>query len=113
MNQSKNIKQLRIKAGLSQQELAKLIGVPYQNIYRWENGIVSPSLKTVAKIAQALQVSTDAIIFSKKDKVKLQTSNKALAKRIKSIEQLRYSDQQALFKIIDVFLKSKNKRKTA
>ena len=35
------IKDLRHKAGLSQTDLAKLIGVSKQNLYKYENGIIT------------------------------------------------------------------------
>ena len=35
------IKELRHKAGLTQTDLAKLIGVSKQNLYKYENGIIT------------------------------------------------------------------------
>ncbi len=107
MKYAKNIKKLRIKAGLSQDEFARLLKVPQPNVNRWENGVITPSLKTIEKMAQVLQVPSDAILFNKSDKEKIKTSSKALTARLKKIEKLSYTDQQAIFQIIDAFLKSK------
>jgi len=107
MNLGKNIHQLRIKAGLSQDEFAKLLKVSQPNVNRWENNIVVPSIKTVIKIARVLKISADSILFSTKDKNRLKSSNLALSKRLKNIEKLPTKDRRTLFQIIDAFLKSK------
>ena len=45
MNWAKNIKKLRNKMLLTQQELAKLLNVAYVSINRWENGVHEPTMK--------------------------------------------------------------------
>ena len=40
-----NIKKLRNKMLLTQQELAKLLSVAYVSINRWENGVHEPTMK--------------------------------------------------------------------
>lgn len=107
MNLGKNIKELRIKAGLSQDEFAKLLKVQQPNVYRWECNVVTPSIQTVIKIAKTMNVSADNILFSASDRKKLETSNSGLAKRLKAIEKLDYKDQNTLFQLIDTYIKSK------
>ena len=43
MNFSDKIKYVRIKLGLSQEELAHELGVSFATINRWENGSYNPS----------------------------------------------------------------------
>ena len=43
MNWAENIKKLRNKMLLTQQELAKLLNVAYVSINRWENGVTQPN----------------------------------------------------------------------
>lgn len=45
MNWAENIKKLRNKMLLTQQELAKLLSVAYVSINRWENGVHEPTMK--------------------------------------------------------------------
>ena len=45
MNWAENIKKLRNKMLLTQQELAKLLNVAYVSINRWENGVHEPTMK--------------------------------------------------------------------
>jgi transcriptional regulator with XRE-family HTH domain len=58
----KNLKRLRMLAGLSQQELAQKIGVTQPRIARWEKGEVMPYAQYLAKLAKALEVTIDEII---------------------------------------------------
>lgn len=65
------IKQLRHKEGLTQTDLAKLIGVSKQNLYKYENGIITniPSDKIEA-LAQALN-TTPAYLMGWEDEEKV------------------------------------------
>jgi len=59
MTIGERIKNLRISAGLTQEELAQRIGVKKQNISRYENGRVEPNIRTAKKIADALGVTIE------------------------------------------------------
>lgn len=50
----RTLTELRKKAGLTQETLAELSGIPQSHISRLENGLHSPSAKTVEKLATAL-----------------------------------------------------------
>lgn len=43
---------IRAKLDLTQEELAKLLNVSYQTIYRWEMGKTKPTRKTMCQIAE-------------------------------------------------------------
>ena len=51
------IRERRITLGLTQQEMAKLIGVTYQQAHKYEHGINRVSAGRLYDIAQALNVS--------------------------------------------------------
>ena len=53
----KRIREARQAMGMTQAELAKRLGVTYQNIGQWENGKRIPRVETLMKIGQALNVS--------------------------------------------------------
>lgn len=58
-----NIKRFRKKLGISQDKLSKLADVSYNTIIKIESGeIKNPTIKTVQKIAKALDVSLDKLI---------------------------------------------------
>ena len=56
------IKEFRIKAGLTQAQLAEMIGRPQQNVARWENDQVAPSVKTLMQLAKALKCAVSDLI---------------------------------------------------
>ena len=50
MDYSKIVKQLRGKMLLSQQEMAKELGVSFATVNRWENGHYEPNFKEKRKL---------------------------------------------------------------
>ena len=57
-----NLKKYREKANLTQNELAKLIGVQCQTVWRWEHEEREPSLDLLKKLANALNVTEDELL---------------------------------------------------
>lgn len=57
-----NIKIARIKAGISQRELAEKIGGSLNDISRYETGRMKPTLEKLCLIANALNVTTDYLL---------------------------------------------------
>ena len=58
-----NIRKLRKKKGLSQDNLARQADIPYTTLTKIESNVVkSPSVQNVAKIAKALDVSVDQLL---------------------------------------------------
>jgi len=51
-----NIRKFRIKKGLTQLDLAALCGFEESSIGRLENGKTNPTIKTLIKISNALEV---------------------------------------------------------
>lgn len=56
---------LRKEKGLTQQGLASLIQGSVIQIHRYEAGTSQPTLEVIRKLAMALSVSTDELIFGK------------------------------------------------
>jgi len=60
---SGNIKKMRAKLGLTQDDLAKKADVKYTTLMKVESGVVNkPSVQTMAKIAKALGVSIEDLL---------------------------------------------------
>lgn len=57
------LKQAREGAGLTQAGLGAQIGKPKQNVWDWETGRAQPSLDTITKLAEALNVSAGWLAF--------------------------------------------------
>jgi transcriptional regulator with XRE-family HTH domain len=59
----KRLKQLRKKAGWSQQKLAEKAGLSYNVITKIEQGVAkNPNIQTILKLADAFAISLDALV---------------------------------------------------
>lgn len=56
------LRELRLRAGLTQKDLADRIFTTQTNIKRWENNTVVPSSESVVRIAQHFNVTSDYIL---------------------------------------------------
>lgn len=56
------LKELILDRYLSVGKFAKELGVSQQTIYRWVNGVHTPSLKTVYRIARKLNVEPSELL---------------------------------------------------
>ncbi|EKF49503.1 XRE family transcriptional regulator [Thermosipho africanus H17ap60334] len=67
------LRDLRVKKGLNQTELAKLVGVAQRTISAYEIGQARPSLDVIIKLAKVLGVSVEEIYeaLPKKEGAKL------------------------------------------
>ena len=59
---NQRIREVRQARGMSQVELAGLLGVTKQSVSNWENDNIQPSIEMLVKLAQALAVSTDYLL---------------------------------------------------
>lgn len=59
----KNIKVAREAKRLSQRELARELGVSYQQLSQWENGEIKPQVDTLKMIAQKLNTTLDNLVI--------------------------------------------------
>jgi transcriptional regulator with XRE-family HTH domain len=60
--------QLRKQRGLSQQAMADAVGLHVSQIKRYEAGATQPSLDALKKIAVALGVTTDFLLFDEEER---------------------------------------------
>lgn len=82
---------------LTQQALAELVGVHLTQIQRYEKGDTQPTLEVIRKLALALAVSADALVFDADergpgDNLKLQ---------FEAVRQLPAEDQRAIKAMLD------------
>ena len=61
------IRRLRREQGMTQQQLAKRLGIPYQSIGQWERGMRNPKIETLQAIADAIGVSLDYLLGNVSD----------------------------------------------
>ena len=55
------IRQLRLERGMTQEELAEILGVTFQAVSKWENDTGMPDISQVVPLAHVFGVSTDML----------------------------------------------------
>ena len=61
------IRKYRKEAGLTQEEMAKRLGVTTPAVNKWENGNSYPDIELLAPIARLLHISLDTLLSFKED----------------------------------------------
>ena len=56
------IKELRVAMNISQEKLAKSVGVTQGAVHQWEKGLASPAFKNLRDIATALGCTVDELL---------------------------------------------------
>lgn len=75
----KNIKELRIEKGMTQQELANEIGVSQGAVFFWEKEINEPTAGYLMKMAKLFDVSVDELLsFENGKEIKLSKETQIL-----------------------------------
>ena len=57
-----NLKRIRLKRGLSQNEVADKLNISRQAVSKWERNISSPDIETLEKLRKLYDVSFDELI---------------------------------------------------
>ena len=76
------IQSLREEHGLSQKELANLVGVTTGTIAEWEAEESAPSLTELSRLSKALNVSSDVLLDATTDVVPTLTSSTRFVKSL-------------------------------
>ena len=59
MELGKKIRQLRFKAGMTQEQLAEQLGISPQSLSKWENAVAMPDISTLPLLAEVFGVTID------------------------------------------------------
>ncbi|MGT2755444.1 helix-turn-helix domain-containing protein [Streptococcus ovis] len=62
---TKNLREQRIKTGLTQKQVAEELGTKQQNYMRWETGKNSPTLITLEKLAKFFNITVSELVSEK------------------------------------------------
>ena len=85
------IRTLRLQQKMTQEQLADRLGVSYQSISRWENGITYPDIEFLPSIANYFSVSLD-FLMGQDDAEK----RKSINEQIKKIHTMDENDEDEL-----------------
>jgi transcriptional regulator with XRE-family HTH domain len=105
MSFAQRLKKARTDKRLSQTELARLVGIHYTQIGRYETKGAQPSADVLSKIANALEVSSDFLTNGTADDLADSSlTDKELLNQFKVIEKMT-SEKKAVVKIfLDAFI---------
>lgn len=108
MNIGQNIKRLREKKGIKQQEIADLINMHRSNYSKVENGQREISITAINKIAKFFEVTLDDIV-NNKDEIpqEVTVEDKTTLEQVKLIQELEQEEKNMIFKMIESFLTKK------
>lgn len=85
---------------LSQEELAKIIGVHAPVIGRYERGEVKPSIEVAIKLADALQVSLDYLVGNSDLEL-----DKSTLDRVQEVSKMPQDDRKQIFMVMDALIR--------
>lgn len=65
-----NLKKLRAEKNVTQDTLAEYLGVTYQAVSRWENGLAYPDIELLPELARFFEVSLEELMGTESDEEK-------------------------------------------
>jgi transcriptional regulator with XRE-family HTH domain len=109
MTLGKKLRLLRAEKGLSQAALGEISGVNSKLLSKYENERIVPTADTLRKIAQALQISADYLIFDNAPKNGIsQLNDLELFEKFQEVENMSLENRTMIKNMIDaLIIKSK------
>ena len=95
------LRALRDLRGLSQGQLASILGAHPQSVSQVERGVRGLTVQQVVKLARALKVSTDEILGEGQPTRPVGNGSRRFIRRLQKIQELPPTQQKALLKLID------------
>jgi len=107
-----NLKKIRSDKDISQGDLAKLIEVHATHISRYERNLTSPTIDVAKKIADALEVSTDALIYGSNEQIiNNKINDDELLQLFHKIQYLNQEDLNSIKTMLKAFVFQKDIQK--
>jgi transcriptional regulator with XRE-family HTH domain len=103
---------LRQQVGLSQTELARLVGEPQQNIALWEQSDKPPRADAIPKIAQALGVHIEDLFAAKAPAPRRSGPAGKVRKLFEEVAKLPRRQQDKIVEFLSPIVEDYKRRKT-
>lgn len=106
----KNLRNLRLSRGISQQQLADVIGTSQQSINKYENHNIEPDISTLMQLADYFCVTVDYLIghIEQTDSVMMENAvlpNKEEISIIRGYRKLSKEEKESIRLVIKNYLK--------
>ncbi len=95
---------LRKERGITQIEMAELLGVSQGNVSDYERGALRLHGELLVRLARILRVSADEILGLEKSSPPTASRDRRLRRRLQDIDKLSRRDREALLRTLDAFL---------
>ncbi len=102
--QGEKLLKLRLEAGISQMELADLIGEPQQNVAYWERSEKPPRSDVLPKMAEALGVKIEDIFDVDAEAPKKSGPTGRLRKIFDEVSSLPRRQQEKVMEFVEAFV---------
>ena len=103
MSFGKRLGELRRRRGLTQNQVSELVGVHVTQVRKYEADRAQPTLEVIRKLALALDVTADELVFDASERMPM-VSDKQLLKQWEQIEALPDEDRRALTALVEGLL---------
>lgn len=104
-----NVKKIRVEKNISQQELADLVGIHSTHVSRYERNMAQPSVEIAKKMAEALNVTVDTLIYGQQDeKAKNNLKDTDLLNLFTKVQLLDKQDLTAVKSMLKAYIFQKD-----
>jgi transcriptional regulator with XRE-family HTH domain len=101
----KNLKELRAQKGFSQEVFSNKVGIHVTNLSKYERGLTIPSLEVAEKMASALEVSLDKLVYgSEAEKAQKNITDNELLTMFTKAQLLEEDDRNCVKSLLKAFL---------
>lgn len=111
--QGAKLLKLRLEAGISQSELAEIIGEPQQNVAYWERSEKPPRSDVLPKIAKALGVKIEDILDTENEVPKRHGPTGRLQTIFDEVSRLPRRQQQKIIEFVSAVVAQYKQLKAA
>ena len=101
---AQRLQRLRREKGVTQAELAELLGVSQPIVSDYERGELRLHGELIVKLAEILNCSADELLGLQQRQTVTGSGNRRLLRRLQQLDLLPKRDQEALLRTIDAFL---------
>ena len=112
MSFGENLKKTRTEKNISQGDLGKMIEVHSTHISRYERNLTSPTIEVARRLADALEVTTDALVYGSDEQIitsKLKDTE--LLQLFYKVQQLNHEDITSIKAMLKAFVFQKEVKK--
>ena len=96
----KRLADLRKQRGMTQQQLADVIGIHVSQLRRYEGGASQPTLEVIKNLALALRVSADQLIFDTEER----GPDDLLRIQFEAVKRLDPQEKQVVLSVLEGLL---------